>query len=104
MTHDKKKFTAEENRFCKKGEVVFKALSDENRVKILLMLCERPYSGCEFLDKLNIAQSTLSHHLKILTDSGLIDYTKSGRWREYSLNQKTLSFIAEFAHTLGINA
>lgn len=93
MIHEKKKFTAQENRFCIISEEIFKALSDANRLKILLLLKERSYSGCEFLSRLDIAQPTLSHHLKVLTDAGLIIFKKSGRWREYSLNEKAFSQI-----------
>lgn len=64
---------------------VNKALSDENRLRIFFMLKVKPMCVCEMLQVLDIAGSTLSAHLKILRQAGLIDQRKDGRWIEYFL-------------------
>ena len=63
-----------------------KALSDENRVKILQMLTDGERCGCKLLEAFEITQPTLSHHMKILCDSGLVDVRKDGKWSHYSVN------------------
>ena len=64
---------------------LFKALSDKNRLRILLMLRVRPLCVCEISEVLNIALSTISAHLKLLKTSGLIEDEKEGRWVIYRL-------------------
>ena len=49
--------------------LVFKALCDENRIRILKLLCGGEKCACKLLEELNISQSTLSHQMKILFDS-----------------------------------
>ena len=66
---------------------VFQALSDPNRLMILEMLRSRERCACEILADLKIAQSTLSHHMKILCDSGLVDSRRHGKWMYYSLSK-----------------
>jgi ArsR family transcriptional regulator len=65
---------------------LFKILSDENRMRILLMLRIRPLCVCEIFEVLNIALSTLSQHLKTIKSAGLITDAKEGRWVIYTLN------------------
>ncbi len=72
----------------KKIPIVFKALCDENRVRILKYLRSGEKCACRLLDDLNIAQSTLSHHMKILTDSGLVTGRKEGKWMHYSISKE----------------
>jgi ArsR family transcriptional regulator len=65
---------------------IMKALSDPNRVKIIKLLQHK--SGmcvCELKSLLHIAQPTVSKHLKILEESGLVEYRKDGLWVNYSL-------------------
>ena len=64
---------------------IFKSISDENRLRILLMLKVRPLCVCEIFEVLNIALSTISAHLKLLKSSGLIEDEKEGRWVTYRL-------------------
>ena len=63
-----------------------KALTDENRLAILLALQHGEKCGCDLLRELNITQPTLSHHMKILCDTGLVDSCKCGKWMYYSLS------------------
>ncbi len=69
----------------KKTATILKALSDENRLRIAMMLMERPMCVCEINEILNIALSTISAHLKTLKYAGIITDDKGGRWVEYKL-------------------
>jgi len=64
---------------------VMKALSDPNRVKIVKLLQQKMMCVCELQGALNIAQPTVSKHLKILEDAGLVDFHKDGLWVNYYL-------------------
>lgn len=64
---------------------VMKALSDPNRVKIVKMLQHKSMCVCELQEALQIAQSSVSKHLKILEEAGLVDYKKDGLWMNYYL-------------------
>ncbi len=66
---------------------VMKALSDPNRVKIIKMLCEKELCVCEITAVLGLAQSTVSKHLKILEEAGLVCYRKEGSWINYQLSE-----------------
>ena len=67
---------------------IFRALADDNRLQILEMLMSGAKCGCELLDTLKIGQSTLSHHMHILCDAGLVDACKEGKWMHYSISQE----------------
>lgn len=64
---------------------VFKAFCDENRLQILGLLRSGEKCACTLLDELQIGQSTLSHHMKILCDSGIVVGRKEGKWMHYSI-------------------
>lgn len=64
---------------------VMKALSDPNRVKILKMLQHKRMCVCEMQAALSIAQPTVSSHLKVLEEAGLVKYSKDGQWVNYEL-------------------
>lgn len=70
---------------------VMKALSDPNRVKLLKMLQKRTMCVCEIQAALGIAQPTVSKHLKILDDAGLVGREKEGLWVNYSLTDGSRS-------------
>jgi len=65
--------------------IVIKALSDENRVKILKLLQGRSLCVCEIRAALDIAQPTASKHLKILERAGLVRHVKDGLWVNYEI-------------------
>lgn len=65
---------------------VFKAISDENRLKILELLQQGEKCGSELLETVSIGQSTLSHHLKLMCVSGIVKSRKSGTATYYSIN------------------
>ena len=64
---------------------VMKALSDPGRVKIVKLLQQKYMCVCELQAALSLAQPTVSKHLKILEDAGLVDYKKDGLWVNYYL-------------------
>lgn len=69
---------------------VFKALSDPNRLMIVDMLSCGELCACKILEKFNITQPTLSHHMKTLCECGLVVARKEGKWSYYSLDNETL--------------
>ena len=64
---------------------IFKALSDENRIRILKILHSGEKCACKLREELNISQPTLSHHMKILCDAGIVNDRKEGKWTHYSM-------------------
>ena len=77
---------------------ILKALSDETRLKIFSMLKDKELCGYLILDKLQITQPTLSYHMKILCDCGLVEYKKDWKWMYYTQNKtkiKDLTYILE---------
>ena len=70
------------------GIKIFSALADDNRLEIIEILMSGEKCGCELLEMLKIGQSTLSHHMHILCESGLVDSYKDGKWMHYSLSPK----------------
>ena len=64
---------------------VMKALSDPNRVKIIKLLEQKKMCVCELQGAIGIAQPTVSKHLRILEEAGLVDYQKDGLWVNYYL-------------------
>lgn len=66
---------------------VFKALCDPNRLMIIEMLQNGENCACNILEALNIGQPTLSHHMKILCESGLVRCRREGKWMYYSINE-----------------
>jgi len=84
---------------------VMKALSDANRVKMLKLLQRRILCVCEMQKALGLAQSTVSKHLKILEEAGLITYSKDGLWVNYRLadgakNPYVASLLGNLRHWL----
>ncbi len=67
---------------------IFKALGDPNRIAILKMLQSGEKCACKLLEELNIGQSTLSHHMKILCDAEIVKGRKEGKWTHYSFNDE----------------
>ena len=70
---------------------LMKALSDPNRVLILKMLQHKTMCVCEIRATLQIAQPTVSKHLKILADAGLVTSKKEGLWINYSASEGSSS-------------
>lgn len=75
---------------------LFKALADPHRVRIvnLLATSPEPVCVCEFTAPLGLSQPTVSHHLKKLTDAGLLQREQRGQWAYYSLDRQAMARLA----------
>lgn len=75
---------------------VFKALGDPKRAMIVDMLSCGELCACMILEKFNMSQSTLSHHMKLLCGCGLVRSREVGKWTYYSLDADTISKTKQF--------
>jgi ArsR family transcriptional regulator len=75
---------------------LFKALADPARVRVvnLLATSDEPVCACEFVPSLGLAQATVSHHLKKLTEAGLLDREQRGKWAYFSINPEARARLA----------
>jgi len=78
-------------------ERVFKALGDRNRLAIMDLIKDNELSAGQILQEIKMGQSTLSHHMKILCDSGIVNSRKDSRWVYYSINKEV---AAQFGNVL----
>lgn len=65
---------------------ILKALGEETRIRIFEMLRGGKLCACKILEKFNITQPTLAHHMKLLCDCGIVIAEKDWKWTYYSLN------------------
>lgn len=79
----------------KKVATIFKAFSDENRIRILEQLLTGEKCACVLLDSLHITQPTLSHHMKILCDADIVISRKEGKWTHYSISKNGGEYAIE---------
>ncbi len=86
-----------------KYALLFKALSDENRLKILRLLIEGETCGCRLIDQLPISQPTLSYHLNLLKTSGLTTSHKEGIWHKHHVNMDVLEDLIKYLTELKEN-
>lgn len=84
----------------KKTAVIFKAFCDENRIKILQLLQSGEKCACMLLEEMNITQPTLSHHMKILCDSGIVEGRKEGKWMHYSISPCGINSALDYLNDL----
>ncbi len=73
---------------------VFKAFCDEKRLMILEQLQSGEKCACKLLEVLDVGQPNLSHHMKLLCESGIVTARKDGRWMHYSISPEGVQ-IAE---------
>jgi ArsR family transcriptional regulator len=83
-----------------KNAKVFKAFCDENRLMILELLQTGEKCACKLLEDLKIGQSTLSHHMKILCDSGVVTARKDGKWMHYTISPEGSSYAKDLLHKI----
>ena len=74
---------------------ITKALSDENRVRALMMLVEGELCVCQIIEMLGLAPSTVSKHMFILRQAGLVETRKEGRWIYYRLADRKAKKTSE---------
>ncbi len=77
-----------------------KVLSDETRLEIMDLLSEGEMCACALLDQFSITQPTLSYHMKMMKDCGLVDSRKDGIWVKYSVNHEKLDELKDFFQTM----
>ncbi|MGD1817852.1 MAG: ArsR/SmtB family transcription factor [Pleomorphochaeta sp.] len=82
---------------------IFKALSDERRIKILNLLQDGELCACNLLERLDMVQSGLSYHMKILVESNLVVCRNEGKWSHYSLNMEGKESVKKILDSLFIN-
>ena len=80
--------------------LICKALGDSNRLQIVQMLADGEKCGCKLLERFEITQPTLSHHMRILWECGLVNDRNEGRWHHYSLNCETFASFKGFIEQL----
>lgn len=85
----------EKEIYAEKAELL-KVLSDANRLEIVDMLSCGEMCVCKILEKFNITQPTLSHHLKVLSDNGILTSRKEANWIHYKLNNEKMDEIINF--------
>jgi len=79
---------------------VFKALCDEKRLEILELLRGGEKCACVLLEQMDIGQSGLSYHMKILCDSGIVASRQDGKWTHYALSEHGREHAAELLREL----
>lgn len=79
----------------KRTAIIFKAFCDENRIRILELLNTGEKCACKLLEEINITQPTMSHHMKILCDSGLVVGRKDGKWMHYSISSEGAEYAVK---------
>ena len=67
---------------------VFKALCDERRQRILELLHTGEKCACVLIDEMGMPQSSLSYHMKILCDSGIVKSREEGKWTHYQISKE----------------
>ena len=79
---------------------IFKALGDENRIRILKLLHSGEKCACQLLEEMNIGQPTLSHHMKILCDAGIVVGRREGKWMHYAIRCEGVKMIRQLMQEL----
>ena len=79
---------------------IIKSLSDVSRLKIIDILSCGEKCACDILEHFDFTQPTLSHHMKVLVDCGIIESRKEGLWSYYSLNNKNYNKLMLFLMNL----
>ena len=77
--------------YYKKNALIFKSFCDESRLRIIDLIKKGETCSCVLLEDLTISQSTLSHHMKILIESGMVTFRKDGKRTMYTLSIKGIT-------------
>ena len=79
---------------------VFMAFCDDTRIKVLELLKSGEKCAKALLEQINVGQSTLSHHMKILVDSGIVSSRKAQKWTYYSICEEGRKYAVELINRL----
>lgn len=78
-----------------KNAKVFKAFCDEKRLAILELLRGGEKCACVLIDQMEIGQSSLSYHMKILCESGVVESRQDGKWTHYKISESGSKYASE---------
>ncbi len=78
-----------------KDAKIYKALCDEKRIAILNHLQSGEKCACVLIELMNIGQSALSYHMKILCESGIVSSRQEGKWTHYRLNPQGSEYASK---------
>jgi len=87
--------TPEYQKKIREAERLFGTVGEANRIKILVLLSRREMCVCELESALKLPQPTISHHLTVLEQSGLLERNKRGRWVFYKVNATPLLHLVQ---------
>lgn len=77
-----------------------KAIAEPNRLQIVDMISTGEKCACDLLDNFNFTQPTLSHHMKVLIEAGIVSARKDGKWHYYSLDQKNIKVFESLTNQI----
>ncbi|MGD9761459.1 MAG: ArsR/SmtB family transcription factor [Candidatus Izemoplasmatales bacterium] len=83
-----------------KMALIFKALGDKNRLTLLELISRGENCGCTLIEKIDITQPTMTYHINILEEAGLITSRKEGIWRKLEINQESLDLLFNYLENL----
>ena len=79
---------------------LLKVVAEPNRLQILEMLSCGEMCACDILKNFDFTQPTLSHHMKILCDSGIVEGRKEGKWMHYSISREGIEEAQKYLDSL----
>ncbi|EDO1241676.1 winged helix-turn-helix transcriptional regulator [Listeria monocytogenes] len=79
---------------------IMKAIAEPNRLQILDMISTGEKCACDILDDFNFTQPTLSHHMKVLIEAGIVKARKDGKWQYYSLITENIEEFQELTNQI----
>ncbi|MGI5838405.1 MAG: ArsR/SmtB family transcription factor [bacterium] len=79
---------------------IFKAFSDDKRLRILELLCGGEKCACVLLEQLDLGQSGLSYHMKILVESGVVEGRQEGKWTHYRISERGSAYAVSLLSEL----
>jgi ArsR family transcriptional regulator len=79
---------------------VFKAFCDDKRLRILELLRNGEKCACVLTEQLDMGQSALSYHMKILVESGIVQSRQEGKWTHYKISEQGSAYAAELLKEL----
>jgi ArsR family transcriptional regulator len=76
---------------------LFKALGDDTRLEVFRLIAgqDAPVCVCDIVDRFHVSQPTISHHLKVLRDAGLITVSRRGNWAFYAVDQEGVAKVMD---------
>lgn len=83
-----------------KNAKMIKAMADANRLKIIDILSCGTMCACNILENFDFTQPTLSHHMKVLQEAGIVTAEKNGKWQNYTLDPRFVKQLPIFTYNL----